>query len=555
MIAPLLRATFPAGLAALTLCSAGVVQAQPAPAAPAGDYKPAPDDYPPPPVDPVPPPVEVVPPPVEVVPPPVEVVSPPVEPIDPRCVEIPGYCEPVPPRPTSALLMPAVDNDRFTFGSYGRVSAGTDLRGGKPEAVDVVGIGPRIVEPSYLELDLGYRHYLPRGGELRTHVTLAFDDTLFHATGDFDAQPAIRNLFVEGDVTRSLTAWVGSRMYRGRDIYLLDYWPLEDQNTVGGGAGLHRGKLDVRAHVGWNRLADEFMYQTIEVPDPAQGATTVTQLNRQRMVASTTAAWRLLTASDTTDQSAEVKVHGELHRLAAGERERDDGTREALPADSGFTLGAELAVWDVRVNGIPDELAPTTHASLFARYSRGLAAFDELAPPTSFDASLTTGGASEFVLGAAANFDHPWFSVSGGYLARRTIDADGDTTDVDDAWEHTVAVRPLVSLGDPPHQTGLFLGADLSYQVRFPHGPSTTTGLISDPAVLQLAPMLVWSPRGQSAYARPQLRLVYRAAHQNQGARDAYVPDDPRGDETWMHYLGLQAEWWFGNSTTGGGAS
>ena len=27
-------------------------------------------------------------------------------------------------------------------------------------------------------------------------------------------------------------------MYRGDDIYLLDYWPLDDQNIVGGGVFL-----------------------------------------------------------------------------------------------------------------------------------------------------------------------------------------------------------------------------------------------------------------------------------------------------------------------------
>ena len=37
-------------------------------------------------------------------------------------------------------------------------------------------------------------------------------------------------------------------------------------------------------------------------------------------------------------------------------------------------------------------------------------------------------------------------------------------------------------------------------------------------------------------------------ARLNEGARDLYVPDDPRRAETWVHFLGVQAEWWF-NST------
>ena len=42
---------------------------------------------------------------------------------------------------------------------------------------------------------------------------------------------------------------------------------------------------------------------------------------------------------------------------------------------------------------------------------------------------------------------------------------------------------------------------------------------------------------------------VYAAAHLNDAARDRLYPlDDPRRLRPWVHYLGLQAEWWF-NST------
>ena len=44
----------------------------------------------------------------------------------------------------------------FRFGSYGRVLAGSDLRGGKPERVRVTAVTPRIIEPSYLELEFSY---------------------------------------------------------------------------------------------------------------------------------------------------------------------------------------------------------------------------------------------------------------------------------------------------------------------------------------------------------------------------------------------------------------
>ena len=68
-------------------------------------------------------------------------------------------------------------------------------------------------------------------------------------------------------------------------------------------------------------------------------------------------------------------------------------------------------------------------------------------------------------------------------------------------------------------------------------------------AVFQIAPMAVFSPMGPSAYDRPQLRFVFRAAHLNQAALDDYVPGDSRHYHPWQYFLGLQAEWWFNSST------
>jgi hypothetical protein len=131
-----------------------------------------------------------------------------------------------------------------------------------------------------------------------------------------------------------------------------------------------------------------------------------------------------------------------------------------------------------------------------------------------------------------------------GALSRRFTDADDTAVDADDGWEYTVNARPLVRI-----VPDWFVGADVSYQARFPKGLNPITLRANDPAMFQIAPMIAFSPMGPSAYDRPQLRLVYRAAHLNEGARDLYVPDDPRHDDEWVHFLGVQAEWWFNSST------
>lgn len=430
------------------------------------------------------------------------------------------------------------------FGSYGRVGAGTDLNGGKAEPVHVVAHGPRIVEPSYLELDFGYGVKWGERGLIRTVITLAYDDQLFHDTGDFTAGPAIRNLYVEAR-NDGHTIWAGSRMLRGDDLYLFDYWPLDDLNTVGAGGQLDLGRsgfldtrwLEVAAHVGVNRLLDPFQYQERPVADPELGATTVVQLNRQRMIASARASYVRTDAQSWL--GIKVTGYGELHGLPSGTRRRADASLEALPSDWGLTVGAQVSAWNTASPGW------VRAASLFVRYARGLAAFDELAAPTSFDAELRTfPKASEFVLGAGLNWDAEAYHVTGAAYARRFVDADVNVTDRDDGWEYAIDLRPAVRV----HDHGVYLGADLAYEARFPRGLQPTTQLAADAGILSIAPMVSFHPTGRSAFDRPELRLIYRAAHQNDGALALYPSGDPRA-RTWTHFLGVEAEWWFNSNS------
>ena len=441
-------------------------------------------------------------------------------------------------------LVSAGSDRGFRFGSYGRVIAGTDLRGGKPEKLLVGTTGPRTVEDSYLELDFSYGFETKSGVKLRPVVTLAFDGTLFHDTGDFDAHPALRNLFLDATLAEHVTAWVGSRMYRGDDIYLFDYWPLDNQNTLGGGLFYRNHAVEIAGHVGENRLNNSFQFQQLAVANPEQGSTLVEQLNRERMVASATAAY--LFTRPPEELSVKVKLHGEVQGVASGTRELLDssgfgnGTFTHLPADTGYLVGAEVSLFGLA----PSVAGYRRHLNLFARYAAGLAAFDLLAAPTSFGTDLETTHASEVSFGASGNWDGRLGNVMIGALSRRFLDASGSTTNNDEGWEYAIDARPLAKIAPD-----VFVGADVSYQARFPDGLNATTQRAEDPAIFQVAPMLVYSPMGPSGYDRPQLRAVFNVAHLNEGARDQYVPDDPRHAHDVVYFLGVQAEWWFNSST------
>ncbi len=117
------------------------------------------------------------------------------------------------PAPVAAeeaeLRVPAVEDDGahrggFRFGSYGRVVAGTDLRGGKPAPVHVAAHGPRVVEQSYLELDLtlGAPIRYGAGFLLGSHVTSPFGLGTPKAFGHL----GFTNVFVWADPERDLAA-------------------------------------------------------------------------------------------------------------------------------------------------------------------------------------------------------------------------------------------------------------------------------------------------------------------------------------------------------------
>jgi len=383
---------------------------------------------------------------------------------------------------------------------------------------------------------------------LRPVVTLAFDGTLFHDTGDFDARPALRNMFLEAQPNQHLTLWAGSRMYRGDDIYLFDYWPLDDLNTVGGGVMYHQGgdaaapnQLDVAAHLGFNRLNNSFTFQQVEAPNPEQGAILVDQLDRERIIASATASYLVQRAPDTV--SMKLKLHGEFHGLPSGTRRlvNADGTlsgdTEHLPSDTGYLIGGELSLFGWQHDGL------RRHLNLYLRYAQGLAAFDELAAPTSVAPDLTTSRVDELTFGASGNYDFTFGSVMLGALSRRFVDGIGGN-DFDSGWEYAVDARPLVRV-----LADTYAGFDVSYQARFPQGLNPFTERAEDPAVFQIAPMIVYSPIGPSGYDRPQLRLVLNAAHANEGTRDLFVQEDTRHAHAWSYFLGFQAEWWFNSST------
>ena len=430
----------------------------------------------------------------------------------------------------------------FTFGSYGRVQPATDLEGGTARQDNLVSHGSRLEQPTYVELEFAYRFPRPEGGPKFSMVfTLAYDGELFHYTGVWNAQSAIRNLYLQADevLVKPLTLWAGSRMYRGDDIYLLDFWPLDNLNTYGGGAGLFFDSTQVEVHAGLNRLDTDFQYQEIDVPAQVYGAEKIVWMDRQRLVVSARATQFFL-RDPATGFGMKAKLHLEYHHLASGSRLGIRGINDVepdfkrYPADDGFLAGAQAGVWGFGRNSF---------INLFVRYAAGLAAYDPLMVPFGFDAELKTSGAREFLLGLSANYE-VWRTgtMLGAYL-RKFNDADVAAFDNDDAWELIIAARPHLML----HQH-VYLAFEVSHQLRKTSGLSPVTNRSLDPAVTKLS-VIPLVTVGGGTYARPQLRLVYTASIVNADARELYSAQDARASRGVQHFLGVSAEWWFNSSS------
>ena len=427
----------------------------------------------------------------------------------------------------------------FTGGTYGRVQPSWNLRGGSGGPANLVSHGTRLELPPYAEVDLYYRKTLdpePRAPiRVGTVITLGFLEDLFHFTGEWDQSFALRNLYgwANGLADGHVDLWVGSRMYRGDDIYLFDYWPLDNLNTYGGGAALRFDWFRLDLHVGTNRLADDFQFQEVEVTTATPDTATVVYMDRQRTIASVKA-----TAEGHSPDGRigyKGKLYGEFHGLPAGLMLYEDGVRqEELPSDFGWVFGGQVGIWG---------FARNAHANLFVRGAGGLGAYGEFAVPFGLDSEKRTTRAREFMVGVSANVESEVVGVMAGAYLRYFRDADPNVYDLDDRWEGIVAVRPIffVSRYFQPF-------FELSYQRQVSNGLSPETNVQEPAGIFKFAvgPSLAFS---KGTYSRPRFHVLYSASFLDSNARGLYDDLDPLREQAVQHCLGIGVEWWINSSS------
>ena len=145
---------------------------------------------------------------------------------------------------------------KLSFGSYGRVGIASNERGGQAQSPQLNQFGPRLAAGDYLELDFGTKPTKSPYGKTSILTTLAFDEGLFHYDGQWASNMALRRfqLTVTQLLETDLFVVVGSQWNRGDDVYLLNFWPLDNVNSTGLTLGYKTKSFEAKGHLGLSRL-------------------------------------------------------------------------------------------------------------------------------------------------------------------------------------------------------------------------------------------------------------------------------------------------------------
>lgn len=426
----------------------------------------------------------------------------------------------------------AMASPTLTFGSYGRVGLSASVNGGQAQSPSIVQFGPRLAAGNYLELDFGTSPVSTPYGKTLMLATLAFDEGLYHYDGQWSSNMALRRfqLTVNELAGSPFYIVIGSQWNRGDDVYLLNFWPLDNVNSTGLSLGYAGTAFQTQLHIGLSRLNDNHQQQSIEVAAPIFGAQTALTLDRQRFL-STGSVTRYLLG---TQLQQKVKIYAEYHHLPSGEETLGNNPDQTirLADDRGTLVGIQYGLW-----GFGDQ----SHINVFARFATGMAAYDELASAQAVNRDRRSVDAYESRLALSANLQSEYLSVMLGGYGRVFNDGDVNTEDFDDRQELSVVLRPMLRLG------AFTPAVEGSLQVSRTNGLNPRTGDQSLAQVIQIAALpAITFAQNPDAYARPRINGVIAFSMLNPTALSYYAESDPRSTAGTVWFFGATAEWWFG---------
>jgi maltoporin len=438
--------------------------------------------------------------------------------------------------------------DKVDFMMYGRMGVGWTgsgqvVSGKYMNLGDHKAIGGRLEEGDYLEPGIRY-HIKKAANPDDTSVDFVSDFEIFSLNGaivsdlangdinDIRIEPLQAYIEAKNVLTKGLTIWTGSNLYRKNDIHICDYFYFNSLPGQGIGA-LYKG-LDVAILT--QTGASKFFVTDVNAGLPS---TTPQPVQREQTMFIAQYSYPIW------ERTSYVQGLGELHVVPRSGDTNHQTADDINPPDYGLVGGVKLHLdlgdgnfndssfryGDRIANGA--ESGGSTYNTFGEpgidgtyRGAIGIEAVEHFLWNVGDIVSVNGYGTLHFSRGAtsyqaAVNPDDPMAPPLPVSNSR---------------FDYSFGARPTWYISDQLH-----LITEATFQTRKDQGLPTGTAV-----KLSVAPTIV--PTGErSNWARPEMRLIYTAAIYNDAAIDQRMSPylQTMGPSRVAHFLGARSEWWF----------
>jgi len=449
------------------------------------------------------------------------------------------------PRPAAADL----PSEKVEFMMYGRMGiawapSGQVVAGKYLNLGDRKAIGGRLEEGDYLQPGLRY-HLKKAASESDTSVDLVTDFEIFSLNGaivsdlangdisDIKIMPLQAYVQAKNVLTEGLSLWIGSNLYRKSDIHICDYFYFN--SLPGQGVGLLYKGLD--AAVLTQTGSSGFFATDLNAGLPAPATPAIVQRQRTMFIAQ----YSIPFGAGTTY----VQGLGEVHLVPKSRNDDRSAPIHVNPPDHGAVAGVKLHL-DLGDGNFSD--ASVRYGNRIANGAEsGGSTYNTFGEP-GLDGTYRGAYGLEVVEHFLWNVDklvsingYGTLHFSRGSTSYAPVDPEPADALAPGAvpnnrFDYSFGARPTFYVSDQFH-----LITEATFQTRKDEDRATGTAV-----KLSVAPTVV--PTGErSAWARPEMRLIYTLALYNQAAVDQRMSPylQTIGTSKVAHFLGARTEWWF----------
>ncbi len=440
-----------------------------------------------------------------------------------------------------------ISAEKVAFMMYGRMGiawtpSGQVVAGKYMNLGDHKAIGGRLEEGDYLQPGLRY-HLKKAEKEDDTSVDLVSDFEIFSLNGaivsdlangdisDIKIMPLQAYIEAKNVLTKDLTLWIGSNLYRKSDIHICDYFYFN--SLPGQGVGAYYRGLDVAILT--QTGGSGFFATDLNARMPPPTTPAIVQRERTMFIGQYSVPFG--------DGTTYVQGLGELHVVPKSGDAKRDAPADVNPTDYGAVAGVKVHL-DLGGGNFSDASVRVGNRIANGAESGGSTynTFGQAGTDGSYSGAYGLEVVEHFmwnVSDVASINGYGTLHFSRGSSSYEPVQVDPAEPAVavpNNRFDYSFGARPTLYFSDQFH-----LITEATFQTRKDEGLKTGTAV-----KLSVAPTVV--PTGErSAWARPEMRLIYTLGIYNQAAVDQRMSPylQSIGASKVAHFLGVRTEWWF----------